>query len=51
MVTPDTFAPVIGSLLEERDVGLLLAAVTLLLGVISRFGASELQQLVSWGRG
>jgi AP-2 complex subunit alpha len=39
VVAADSFAPVLASLLEERDIGLLLATTTLLLGVLSRFGA------------
>ena len=39
IVTPDAFAPLACALLEERDLGLLLGAATLLLGVAQRFGA------------
>lgn len=39
MVTPDTFAPIMSHLLEERDLGMLLCSVTLLLGICARCGA------------
>lgn len=39
VVTPDTFSPIINSLLEERDLGLLLAVTTLLQGICARNGA------------
>jgi AP-2 complex subunit alpha len=38
LVSADTFAPVMAQLLEERDVGLLLSCVTLLLGICARTG-------------
>lgn len=40
LVTPDTFAPIMSQLLEERDLGLLLCCVTLLLGICGRSGSS-----------
>ncbi len=39
VVTADTFSPVINALLDERDLGLLLSAVTLLQGVCARYGS------------
>jgi AP-2 complex subunit alpha len=39
LVSADTFAPVMAQLLEERDVGLLLSCVTLLLGICARTGS------------
>ena len=47
MVTPDTFAPIMSQLLEERDLGMLLCCVTLLLGICARTGSGE-QQLSPW---
>jgi len=40
VVTADTFSPVINALLDERDLGLLLSATTLLQGVCARNGAA-----------
>ncbi|EFJ50611.1 hypothetical protein VOLCADRAFT_120602 [Volvox carteri f. nagariensis] len=40
MVSADTFSPAMGALLEERDLGLLLCAVTLLHGVVQQSGTS-----------
>lgn len=45
VVTPDSFSAVINALLEERDLGLLLSATTLLQGICSRNGSG------AWGRG
>jgi AP-2 complex subunit alpha len=39
LVSADTFAPVMAQLLEERDVGLLLSCVALLLGICARTGS------------
>lgn len=39
VVSADTFSPVINTLLEERDLGLLLSASTLLQGICARNGA------------
>lgn len=46
LVSADTFAPIMSQLLEERDLGLLLGAVTLLLGICVRTttGGSDRQQ-------
>lgn len=41
MVTADSFAPIMAQLLEERDLGMLLCCVTLLLGICARCGAGE----------
>ena len=41
LVTADTFAPVMAQLLEERDLGMLLCCVTLLLGICARCGSGE----------
>lgn len=41
VVTPDVFSPVVNSLLEERDLGLLLSAATMLQGVCARNGAGK----------
>ncbi|GLC68315.1 hypothetical protein PLESTF_000678300 [Pleodorina starrii] len=38
LVSADTFSPTMGALLEERDLGLLLCAVTLLQGLVLRSG-------------
>lgn len=43
LVTADTFAPVMAQLLEERDLGMLLCCVTLLLGICARCGSGEWQ--------
>jgi hypothetical protein len=43
MVTADSFAPIMAQLLEERDLGMLLCCVTLLLGICARCGSGELQ--------
>ncbi|KAL6765658.1 adaptin N terminal region-domain-containing protein [Haematococcus lacustris] len=40
VVTADIFAPVVNTLLEERDLGLLLSVTTLLQGVCARNGAA-----------
>uniref|UniRef100_A0A7S0R8D3 Clathrin adaptor alpha/beta/gamma-adaptin appendage Ig-like subdomain domain-containing protein n=1 Tax=Chlamydomonas leiostraca TaxID=1034604 RepID=A0A7S0R8D3_9CHLO len=40
VVTADTFSPVINALLEERDLGLLLSAATLLQGICARNGSA-----------
>ena len=37
-VTPDAFAHTMASLLDEADLGLLLCAATLLLGICARLG-------------
>ena len=39
LVSPDTFSPVMTALLEEWDMGLLLASASLFLGLLSRQGA------------
>eukprot|EP00775_Hariotina_reticulata_P003331 gene3331-3608_t len=39
LVSAETFAPIMGRLLEEHDLGLLLSSVTLLLGLCSRAGS------------
>lgn len=44
LVSADTFAPVMAQLLEERDVGLLLSCVTLLLGICARTGSAGYEQ-------
>ncbi len=41
VVNADSFSPVINSLLEERDLGLLLSVTTLLQGVCVRNGAGK----------
>lgn len=41
MVTADSFAPIMAQLLEERDLGMLLCCVTLLLGICARCGSGE----------
>lgn len=41
LVSAETFAPIMGRLLEEHDLGLLLSSVTLLLGLCSRAGSGE----------
>ena len=41
MVNPDSFVPTLNDLLEERDPGLLLSAVTLLSGILARNGPGE----------
>lgn len=41
LISADTFAPVMSQLLEERDLGLLLSAVTLLLGICIRTTSGE----------
>lgn len=41
LVTPDSFAPIMSQLLEERDLGMLLCCVTLLLGICARCGSGE----------
>ncbi|KAG1677810.1 hypothetical protein FOA52_008574 [Chlamydomonas sp. UWO 241] len=38
VVHPDTFCSILNDLLEERDLGLLLSTVTLLLGILARNG-------------
>lgn len=43
MVTADSFATIMAQLLEERDLGMLLCCVTLLLGICARCGSGELQ--------
>eukprot|EP00882_Tetradesmus_deserticola_P014382 GHRQ01015294.1.p1 GENE.GHRQ01015294.1~~GHRQ01015294.1.p1 ORF type:complete len:319 (+),score=190.26 GHRQ01015294.1:1468-2424(+) len=44
LVSADTFAPLMAQLLEERDVGLLLSCVTLLLGICTRTGSAGYEQ-------
>lgn len=46
MISSDTFSPVVTALLEERDIGVLLGVVTLLLGLAARTGTGALQQAV-----
>lgn len=41
MVTADSFAPIMAQLLEERDLGMLLCCVTLLLGICARCGSGR----------
>lgn len=41
LVSAESFAPVISHLLEERDLGLLLSVVTLLLGICIRSSSGE----------
>ena len=41
VVNPDSFVPTLNDLLEERDPGLLLSAVTLLSGILARNGPGE----------
>lgn len=41
LVSADNFSPTIGALLEERDLGLLLCAATLLQGIVARTGPGE----------
>lgn len=41
MVTADSFAPIMAQLLEERDLGMLLCCVTLLLGICARTGSGK----------
>jgi hypothetical protein len=41
VVTPDVFSPIVNSLLEERDLGLLLSAATMLQGLCARNGAGR----------
>lgn len=43
LVTADSFASTMGRLLEERDLGLLLASVTLMLGICVRCGSGALR--------
>jgi hypothetical protein len=43
MVAADSFAPIMAQLLEERDLGMLLCCVTLLLGICARCGSGKLQ--------
>jgi AP-2 complex subunit alpha len=40
-ITSNTFSPVMIGLLEDRDLGVQQAAVTLLLGICARTGAGE----------
>lgn len=40
LVQSETFAPVIKELLDDRDIGLLLSSITLLLGICSRIGTA-----------
>eukprot|EP00878_Enallax_costatus_P024930 GHUV01026636.1.p1 GENE.GHUV01026636.1~~GHUV01026636.1.p1 ORF type:complete len:670 (+),score=220.90 GHUV01026636.1:292-2301(+) len=44
LVSADTFAPIMSQLLEERDLGLLLGAVTLLLGICVRTTSAGYEQ-------
>lgn len=39
LISADSFAPIVNQLLEERDLGLLLCCVTLLLGICGRSGS------------
>ena len=47
VVNPDTFCSSLTTLLEERDLGLLLSTVTLLAGIVARSGPSE--EGTGWG--
>ena len=45
LLTADAFAPAAAALLEERDVGLLLASATLLQGIVTRFGPGDFRHV------
>ena len=51
VVTADVFSPILNQLLEERDIGLLLSAATLLQGICARNGAGAGQQEQQGGGG
>ena len=48
VVNPDSFVPTLNDLLEERDPGLLLSAVTLLSGILARNGPGEGTEREVW---
>ena len=41
LINADTFSPIMIGLLEDRDLGVLLGSVTLLLGICTRTGSSK----------
>lgn len=47
VVTADMFGPILNGLLEERDVGVLLATMSLLLGIVSRTGPGDYRKIQS----
>jgi AP-2 complex subunit alpha len=45
LINAETFSPIMIGLLEDRDLGVLLGSVTLLLGICTRTGSSKCEVL------